>query len=183
MNKDDFNKLDTLNQIEYINVQLENNNSITSVCKTIGIGRSTISDRFKKAGYTYSKQFKRYIYNDCSTDVNVKKIDELTQTTDSNTDGSNIIDVLEPAQIQENILNIAKEYDTLIEMLEMYKKNKKVLNNNIVIDLDNAETTLTTIRVNSDVLKMFNNFCIQHKEFKKVDLISMALKEYILNHN
>ena len=68
-------------------------------------------------------------------------------------------------------------------MLEMYKKNKKVLNNNIVIDLDNAETTLTTIRVNSDVLKMFNDFCIQHKEFKKVDLISMALKEYILNHN
>lgn len=183
MNKDDFNKLDTLDQIEYINVQLENNNSITSICKTIGIGRSTISDRFKKAGYTYSKQLKKYINNDCSTDVNIKKIDELAQTTDSNTDGSNIIDVLEPAQIQENILNIAKEYDTLIEMLEMYKKNKKVLNNNIVIDLDNAETTLTTIRVNSDVLKMFNNFCIQHKEFKKVDLISMALKEYVLNHN
>ena len=48
MNKDKFNKLSILQQIDFINSQLQNNKSITSVCKSIGISRSTIRDRFKK---------------------------------------------------------------------------------------------------------------------------------------
>lgn len=182
MTKEEFNKLDTLKQVEYINNELENNNSVTSVCKSLGIGRSTIRDRFKKINYIYSKELNKYIYNNCNTDVNVGKVDKYVQTTASNTDGCNIVEISDSTQLQENILNIAKEYDTLIEMLEMYKKNKKILSNNIIIDLDNEETSLTTVRINTDVLKMFNQFCIDHKEFKKVDLLSMAIKEYILNH-
>lgn len=180
MTKEEFNNLDIIQQLEYINNQLKNNESITSICKYIGIGRSTIRDRFKKINYTYSKELNKYVNNNCNTDVNIKKI---TKTTVSNTGGCNIVKELDSNQIQENMLNIAKEYDTLIEMLEMYKKNKKILNNNIIIDLDNNETTLTTIRINTDILKMFNEFCQDHKEFKKVDLLSMAIKEYILNHN
>lgn len=181
MTKDEFNSLDSVEQVEYINNQLENNNSVTSVCKILGIGRSTIRDRFKKINYIYSKELNKYIYNNCNTDVNIEKVDKNAQTTASNTDGC-IVKIPDSTQLQENILNIAKEYDTLIEMLEMYKKNKKILSNNIIIDLDNEETSLTTVRINTDVLKMFNQFCIDHKEFKKVDLLSMAIKEYILNH-
>lgn len=181
MTKDEFNSLDSVEQVEYINNQLENNNSVTSVCKMLGIGRSTIRDRFKKINHVYSKELNKYIYNNCNTDVNIEKVDKNAQTTASNTDGC-IVEIPDSTQLQENILNIAKEYDTLIEMLEMYKKNKKILSNNIIIDLDNEETSLTTVRINTDVLKMFNQFCIDHKEFKKVDLLSMAIKEYILNH-
>ena len=181
MTKDEFNSLDNVEQVEYINNQLENNNSVTSVCKSLSIGRSTIRDRFKKINYIYSKELNKYIYNNCNTDVDIKKVDKYVKTTASNTDGC-IVNIPDSTQLQENILNIAKEYDTLIEMLDMYKKNKKILSNNIIIDLDNEETSLTTVRINTDVLKMFNQFCIDHKEFKKVDLLSMAIKEYILNH-
>lgn len=181
MTKDEFNSLDSIDQVEYINNQLENNNSVTSVCKSLGIGRSTVRDRFKKNNYIYSKDLNKYIYNNCNTDVNIEKVDKNVQTTASNTDGC-IVEIPDSAKLQENILNIAKEYDTLIEMLEMYKKNKKILSNNIIIDLDNEETSLTTVRINTDVLKIFNQFCTEHKEFKKVDLLSMAIKEYILNH-
>ncbi|HGM3961357.1 TPA: hypothetical protein ACKOUA_003908 [Clostridioides difficile] len=42
MNKDEFNELDILKQIGYINTKLENNNTLTYICKNIGISRSTI---------------------------------------------------------------------------------------------------------------------------------------------
>ncbi|MDE3490436.1 hypothetical protein PV449_18465, partial [Clostridioides difficile] len=61
MNKDKFNELDISEQIEYINNQLENNETLTYICKNIGIGRSTIRDRFKKANYSYSKDLNKYI--------------------------------------------------------------------------------------------------------------------------
>ena len=68
MNKDKFNRLDVLEQINYINTQLDNS-SLTSICKNIGISRSTIRDRFKKLDYSYSKELNRYIYNQSITDV------------------------------------------------------------------------------------------------------------------
>ena len=55
MNKEEFDKLNILEQIDYINKELSSGKSITNTCKEIGIGRSTISDRFKKAGYKYCK--------------------------------------------------------------------------------------------------------------------------------
>ena len=48
MDREEFDKLEVLDQVEYINNQLENNKSIASVCKDLKIGRSTIRDRFKK---------------------------------------------------------------------------------------------------------------------------------------
>ena len=51
MNKIQFNSLETIDQIQYINKKLIEGNTVTKVCESIGIGRSTIRDRFKKVGY------------------------------------------------------------------------------------------------------------------------------------
>ncbi|RDY22392.1 DUF4250 domain-containing protein, partial [Romboutsia maritimum] len=61
MNKDKFNNLDVMEQVEYINSLLENKRSLTSISKDLSIGRSTISERFKKIGYKYNKQLNQYI--------------------------------------------------------------------------------------------------------------------------
>ncbi|WP_154665262.1 hypothetical protein [Romboutsia timonensis] len=50
MNKEHFNNLEMLEQIEYINSQLEFNR-LTKVCTSIGIDRATARKRFKSFGY------------------------------------------------------------------------------------------------------------------------------------
>ena len=60
MNKTEFNNLDVMEQIKYINSQLIEGNTLTNVCKSIGIGRSTIRDRFKKVSYEYNKTINQY---------------------------------------------------------------------------------------------------------------------------
>lgn len=171
MIKEEFNKLDVLKQVEYINLRLNEGGTLTSITKEMGIGRSTLTDRFKKIKYRYNKSNNMYEYNDSNT--NVKKVEKASiqkcnisveeieiKTNDSNTD----VGLINDKGIQSNLINIAKEYNTLVEMIELYKKNSNILSNQIVIDLDTNDNTLTTVRVNTEVLRQFNDFIEEHKE-------------------
>lgn len=188
MNKDEFNSLEVMVQIEYINKLLKSNMTLTSIAKDLEIGRSTIRDRFKKLDYTYSKDFNQYILNEkteCHTDVvqeNKKvlksiNVKDLEKYDDSNTDVKSL-----DKSIKSKLINVMGEYDVLMEMIELYKSNSKVLQSNIIIDLPNVESELTSFRVNKEILKDFNDFVKEQKEFRKIDLVSMALKEYMENH-
>lgn len=59
-NREEFDSLEVINQIEFINKELEKNN-LTEICKKIKISRSTIRERFLKQGYAYSKTQNKYI--------------------------------------------------------------------------------------------------------------------------
>ena len=190
MTKEQFNQLEKLEQVQYINSKLKEGYSLTKISKELGVGRSTMTGRFNKINYFYSKESNEYIYNDSVTDVEkvvrdirvkeditIKEIDEKLNNG-SNTDVTLISDKV----VQSNLINISNEYQTLIEMIELYKKNSNILSTQIVIDLETTDNTLTTLRVNTDVLRQFNEFVDEHKEYKKVDLVSMALKEYMSNH-
>lgn len=193
MNKEEFDKLEILEQIKYINNQLENNKSVTSVCKEIGIGRTTVRDRFEKANYGYSKESKKYIYNNDVTDVvqgHVKSSNINSGCVTSDINNNNITDVTQSdtvikiinksdEEIKNSLLDLVKNYDVLKDIIELHRRNTSVIKQQIVIDVEDAESKLTTLRVNSKVLEQFNEFCINNKQYKKVDLLSQAIKEFI----
>ena len=62
MMKEEFNKLEVKNQVEYINKKLESK-TLTEVCKEIKISRSTVRDRFLKQGYIFDKNNNKYGYH------------------------------------------------------------------------------------------------------------------------
>lgn len=182
MIKEEFNNLDIMDQVEYINKMLNEKRSLTNIASDLSIGRSTIRDRFKKVNYIYDKKLNQYIKCEklvCDTEViqsntNVLESinrEELKKYNVSNTD------------VNKKILNITNEYEILMEMIELYKCNSNVLQNKIIIDLPEADSELTSFRINKEILKQFNDFVKKQKEFRKIDLVSMALKEYMENHN
>lgn len=182
MIKEEFNNLDIMDQVEYINKMLNEKRSLTNIASNLSIGRSTIRDRFKKVNYIYDKKLNQYIKCEklvCDTEViqsntNVLESinrEELKKYNVSNTD------------VNKKILNITNEYEILMEMIELYKCNSNVLQNKIIIDLPEADSELTSFRINKEILKQFNDFVKKQKEFRKIDLVSMALKEYMENHN
>ena len=192
MTKEQFNQLDVLEQIKYINNQLENNSTLTLVCKELNVGRSTIRDRFKKLSYSYSKELNRYVYNDSVTGI-VKNVimENNNRVTDVTHEGNNesITDVKQvdgvrniinksDVEVKETLLDIVNNYDVLKEIIELHRRNTSVIKQQIVIDVEDAESKLTTLRVNSKELELFNVFCEDNKQYKKIDLISQALKEF-----
>ena len=201
MTKDQFNSLDILEQVEYINSQLENNKSITSVCKDIGVGRSTIRDRFKKAGFLHSKESNGYKYNDSATDTlqGHSEPNNYTNNRRSTTDthkennvsdtdvvqSDKVTDIINKSdvEIKETIIDIVNNYDVLKEMIELHRRNTSVIKQQIIIDVEESESKLVTLRVNTKELELFNSFCDDNKQYKKIDLISQALKEFRENHS
>lgn len=193
MNKEEFNKLPISEQINFINSELKNNKSITSVCKELGVGRSTIRDRFKKANYSYSKDLNKYTFNDNTESSSQELIQDKNRCNTSDiynksTDLSNnnsIITVLEKSdkEIQKNLLDLVNNYDVLKEIIELHRRNTSVIKQQIIINLEDTETTTTTLRINKTILEKFNEFCNENKQFKKVDLLSQSLKNFIEQHS
>lgn len=188
MKKEDFNKLDIDKQIEYFNQQLLEGGSITSICKNIGIGRSTVSDRFKKANYKHNKSNNQYELvenNDSITDVIEANNGSCTTVEHTeNTTNDNILDRvnLDNEDIKNNLLNLASEYEILKNMIEDYRRKSSVIKQQITIDIPNDDSKLTTMRINKTVLNMFNEFAETNKQYRKVDLLSQALYDFINAH-
>lgn len=189
MTKEQFNALEVLKQIDYINEQLKNNKSITSVCKELGVGRTTIRDRFKKLDYVFDKESNAYVLKEVNNDCNIDVIDTnnggYTHVGTINITGvskeERVLDIIEKsdAEVKNNLLDLAKNYELLREIIDIHISNKKVFKQQIVINLEEAESKLVTLRVNSNVLEQFNKFCDNNKQFKKVDLLSQAIKNFI----
>lgn len=61
MTKDEFNKLSNSDQIDYINNKLLSGLTLTKLCNTIGIARSTVGTRASKLGFTFDKDLNQYV--------------------------------------------------------------------------------------------------------------------------
>lgn len=179
--KNDFNKLTTLEQINFVNSQLENNKSITSICKELEIGRSTIRERFKKHNYSYSKESNRYI----AVSDNLDSINNKCITSDTYNKDNPLVTILEKSdtEIQKNIIDLVNNYDVLKEIIELHKCNTSVIKNQIIINLDDKGSKLTTLRINKTTLDDFNKFCEKNNQFTKIDLVSQALKDFMDTHS
>lgn len=189
MNKEQFNALEVLKQIDYINKQLKNNYSITSVCKELGVGRTTVRDRFKKLGYVFDKEANAYVLKEVNNDCNIGVIDtnnrgnttvESAEITEVSKE-EGVFEIIEKSddEIRNNLLDLAQNYELIKEIIDIHRRNTSVVKHQILIDIEEAESKLTTLRVNRKVLDEFNKFCDKNKQFKKVDLLSQAMKNFI----
>lgn len=165
MNKDEFNKLEIEQQVEYINKGLEVE-SLTKVCASIGIGRSTVSKRFKNKGYELIDN--KYI----KTTINTKK----TNTTNIKTTEDKEVKALE-----QKIKSLELEIQGIKDILDrVVEKNTKKLSK--VKEYEGAEV-VRSYRINEEVQKEWKVFCKAHSEYKVGDLLANAMVEYMNKNN
>lgn len=209
LNKDQLDKMPLDDQIKYINNELmKEGSSLTGVCKAIGIGRSTVRERFKKLGFIFDKGSNQYIKIDKSPDINQTttstatkihdiKIQEVVKKKNSGV-AVNSLDVItsngDVVKAEDQEINghkigyILSKFDTLEEMIRIFEAKKESVGSgdqDIVIDLiddRHLDPKPRSFRVNAFVLNDWDQFCNENRYYQKMDLVSMALKEYIERH-
>ena len=191
MNKTEFNDLDVMEQIEYINKSLLEGNTLTNICKSIGIGRSTIRDRFKKVSYEYNKAINQY-----------ESIVEIVEAETITPAGANkpIKEDIKPAAQQssnlvvgadnEILTSLINNYDDmnnkLNEMYDWYKlqsSNKVVQTEKFKVDDFEGDIVVRSYKLYEPIQREFLEFCKRNNKYKVQDILSQALKEFLNKYN
>lgn len=197
LNKLDFNKLNIQDQVQLLNDELKKNStiSVTKLCKQLGLVKSTVIDRFTKAGYKYNHEMRQYIKSIDVIQKNNKSItseptiDKMALKPIIQKDNKSII------HKQPNISGIeSEEIKGLLELLEIKDQLKELIQNNNksknIIDVDLHELKIDTSKFDGELkgrlVKVYENinanwikFCKSYNEFKMQDLYSLALLEFM----
>lgn len=177
MNKDQFNNLDFMEKIEYLNNKLKEGQTVIRIREDIGIGEKALQREIKANGYKYNNKERQYMP---TTEATTKSTTEILPTivVDENT-------IVVPKQQQQILGYLENNFEVLQEFLEKYKSTTKATTetttNHIVINLvddKHLNPKPKSIRINEFIYQDWQKFC-DTKHYSKQDLISMALKEYM----
>ena len=185
MNKTEFNNLDVLEQIEYINKNLLEGNTLTNVCKNIGIGRSTIRDRFKKVSYEYNKNINQY-----ESIVEIIEAETVAPAGANEPIKENIKPVIQQSSNKvvrtdnEILTSLINNYDDmnnkLNEMYNWYKlqsSNKVVQTEKFKVDDFEGDIVVRSYKLYEPIQREFLEFCKKNNKYKVQDILRQFIKE------
>lgn len=161
--------------INYINELLKQGKTVKEIRGIIGYTEKKFQKEIKSLGYKFDQKIKQYtLIGECNTTCNTSDLEPIEIVSNTN------VQQIEYNSLQTNTLDyLTNNLDILKLIIEKFSSLDTEVNTDIVIKLDNTGNTLTSIRVNTTILNKFNSFCEDNKTFKKSDLISMALAEYV----
>ncbi|AGK99589.1 hypothetical protein [Clostridium pasteurianum] len=163
MDKINFDKKDITAQIKYINDHLMHGSSFNKTCKDIGIPKSTLRDRFNKAGYSFSKETYQYVITSHNNNILVKSSKTANEPTIRLNSSKNITNItpkgIEPKRIEKENSSLCLKDNTTTTVEDKQIKNSY----NYVINA----------KLQKDVINMLE----WYKDYKdKDDQINEALK-------
>lgn len=193
----EWNIKDINNIVNFINSKLNNGFTMKEIeMNDFGVNARVIHKRLIRQGYR--RIGNKYIKNETNVKQSVIQNVLHKEKSIKNHNVVEVIDVLEEScntenydklQVQKNLLDLAKEYEIIKDMINSFKENNKLLgdvNNNLVIELPyepSGKDFGTSIRVNKVIWNEFNEVANKYKQFTKKELISQALKEFIQKYN
>lgn len=156
MLKEEFNELPIEKQVEYINSMLPFK-TLTKACTEVEVPRSTITGRFKKNGYTLDLTQNKYILD----------LQEDKSKTEYNSN-----DIKELLEIKDKLKELVEWFDG--EQAGTIQKDF-----NIQLDKFEGEAVNRTFVLYPNVLDRYVSFCEGHRAYRRQDIISKALTEFL----
>lgn len=185
MTGEKFKALALEQQVEYINSQLEQGETVDNIRIALGVGKNYIGNNFSKGGYVKDRATGLYILVG-----EAKAENKVNSTKKANRK------VLESKMEGDRI----KVLETKIEGLETNLEQIKAMLNTIVTKSNNANTTIGIIdteiktfetdnlvsrsyKVDADVQQAFKVFCRVNGKYNISDILSNAMLEYMEKFN
>lgn len=181
MDKDTFNKLDIMDQIEFVNKKLKEGYSLSKLDReNIISSRSTIRKRFEKVGYVLNEETNQY-----ENTIEIVKPEEKKIVTKSmpKQESSNLVvrgDQVNNKVLERLILNYTDMNDKLNEVYKWYQEssNNVVIEDKLEIDDFEGKVVVRSYKLYEPIQKEFAEFCSSSK-YRVQDILSQALREFL----
>lgn len=171
MNREEFNKLNVKEQVEYFNNELnQENNNFNAICKSIGISKNTVLSRFKKFGYEPARQGQKIIkFLQAIGEKEVKK-EQRKNLTAENSEVKNKNEASDPYEI--NL--ILKRIEWLEQKVKELESKGLCEDKNFINSYEN--TTTKTFKIDVEVYQDLEKLFDKYKMYKRQDIVSSLLK-------
>lgn len=171
MNREEFNKLNVKEQVEYFNNELnQENNNFNAICKSIGISKNTVLSRFKKFGYEPARQGQKIIkFLQAIGEKEVKK-EQRKNLTAENSEVKNKNEASDPYEI--NL--ILKRIELLEQKVKELESKGLCGDKNFINSYEN--TTTKTFKIDIEVYQELEKLFDKYKMYKRQDIVSSLLK-------
>lgn len=178
MTKDEFNNLEIMDQINYLNTHLKAGQSLTNICNSIGIARSTVGGRMTKQGYILDKNLNQYIIDNKENNgraySKLTVSDELTKenpTSNFEYEAYKNIDTDDKNSVVINELTSSNPVNTALMLDHTDSDNLTYLLRNIDIlkdFIEGSKSSSATNEVNSieDIINDIYKFKQDKREYK-----------------
>ena len=158
MFREEFDNMDVFEQIKYINEKLLEQ-SLTKICNSIGISRTTITKRFRGVDYVFDKYTNQY------------------QIANEMEDYSYAISVLE-AKINELVDKV-----TVLEQERNSNTTDIQQVDNSNVRFYKNDTIVRAYRIDDEIYQRFKQYTDENKQYKISDIISTALEDFLIKVN
>ena len=193
MDKEQFNSLEVIDQINYINDKLSECNKLSKLAKEIGIGRSTISDRFNKVGYKYNSEVKQYqCYVEIVDQESVNEVVAPNNLSENNVaeDSVNLARCEVVGTDNEILVHMVNNYDDNLKKLnEMYAWYMAQTNDDVVVEPGKfvirefkGNTVSRNFKLYEPLQKKLMRFCKKNNKYKIQDIVCTLLDEALENY-
>ena len=158
--------LDNIEQVTlYMNTELQKGRSQKEIeMIDFKVNQSVMKNRLTRRGY--KKIDNQWIllhkqYDGSNTKVTINQPQEFRQYDNNNTL------VITDEKMKNNIINLAKNYDKIMSIVEQYdtQYDKEYDSMTIELPVETIKDFRTSIRINNVVWEQFNKFSQEHKEF------------------
>lgn len=164
--------------VQLINLELKKDSSISvnKICNKLQLRQSTVKTKLRNNGYSYNAEQRQYtkdipMDNGSTPDIETTKIKSKAEDIQMYNKDIDINSLKELIDMIEPLKAIIEEYNkskTIIEVSPIELKAKAV-----------TEVKQKLFKVDVEVVKKWDKFIEEHKEYKVQQLISLALEEFI----
>lgn len=177
-----------LELLSLINSELGKGLSLNKISENLKIPSSSIRTKLKD--YRYNKEENRYVLKENTNEIQKEykeksSIEKKDIQLQSQYKYNTITDELSKKDIND-LLELVKLKEEIELLIKENKKNnaKDPVENNLKENIKvthNAKQRM--IRVDNDILREWDNFIRENKDYKVQDLYSLAIKEFLNKYN
>lgn len=165
----EFKQLHIQDQVNYINMLLDQGETLTGIGSNRHINKAYIRDTFKAKDYIYSKDYNAYINKEAPAPAPAKD-----PAADPAVNHIKCFKEMDLGDIEDRLQFLEEQVEIFRGLLEKPAAGRSL--NNIVFT-GNIKTR--SFKIYENVLNDFIKFCNDHKNYRQQDLMTQALHEFI----
>jgi hypothetical protein len=168
----DFNNISIEKLVEYINMELKKDKSISvnKLCDRIGIKKSTLKSKMMRGSYSYNAELRQYAKNNITSNIAVAQ-EEVAVTKEDNANNNILLNDFDADKLNLLLNNL----DGLLKLVEV-----KDISRNIT-SLRSGDNRTTSLRIDTGLFEKAKQKA-KDNDMTIGEILNRALEDYLNNY-